>query len=228
MSATAPSATIAERLADVQGRIDAACDRAGRDPASVTLVAVSKTRPVEDLLEAVAAGATHFGENYVQEGVPKVEALRAIATAPFIAHFIGALQRNKVRAALSAFGIIHSVDSARLLEMIAAQATAPAGVFLQVNLAGEESKGGATPGGLAAPVQEARAAGPNIDLLGLMTVPPASDAETARPWFRQLRNLAEQHGLHGLSMGMTGDFEAAIDEGATHIRVGTAIFGARA
>ena len=223
---TAPSTTISDALAAVRERIGSACDRCGRDPREVTLIGVTKTRPAKDVVDAVAAGLTDFGENYVQEGRPKFEEARLRTAAPFGRHFIGHLQRNKVNDAVDAFDVIHSIDSLRLLEAVGHRAMRNVSVFIQVNLAGEASKSGAALADVSALVDRARSMEP-VTLLGLMTVPPPGPAEAARPWFRQLRELARSHGLSHLSMGMTDDFDVAIEEGATHIRVGRAIFGER-
>jgi PLP dependent protein len=227
MTAVSDPGTVAERVAAVRARMAAACARAGRDPASVTLIGVSKTQPAAKIVEAWQAGATDYGENYVQEALPKIAEVRAVAGDGPRFHFIGHLQRNKAKAAVGPFAILQSVDSVRLLDALAAAAgDSRVSVMLQVNLAGEETKGGIAPGGLPELLAHARSLGP-ITVEGLMTVPPAAGAEAARPYFRQLRGLAAEHGLSALSMGMSDDFEVAIEEGATHVRVGRAIFGER-
>jgi pyridoxal phosphate enzyme (YggS family) len=225
-------ADIAASLAQVRERIQAACLRAGRAVTGVELVAVSKTIPVAVIREAVAAGQRVFGESRQQEAEPKVAALPASLQW----HFIGRVQRNKVRKLLPAFEVIHAVDSLRLaahMADVAAECGVFPKVFLQVNVAGEASKGGFEPAELreALPVLLEL---PRLEILGLMTIPPAApEAESARPWFVQLRELRDalerdfQVSLPGLSMGMSGDYEVAIEEGATHVRVGSAIFGAR-
>ena len=224
-----PVAASGLRVAEVSARIEAACARSGRDPASVTLIAATKTRPASDVVDAYRAGIRHFGENYVQEGAAKfAEAatlLGSPAAAPFTRHFIGHLQRNKVNAAADAFDVFHGIDSARQLEALGHRATRKLQVFLQVNLAGEASKAGAAPSQVDALVARARQL--NLVVLGLMTIPPPAPPEATRPWFRQLRELARANGLPDLSMGMTGDFEVAIEEGATHVRVGRGLFGER-
>jgi pyridoxal phosphate enzyme (YggS family) len=225
-------ANIAASLESVHQRIQAACLRSGRALTEVKLVAVSKTFPVEAIREAVAAGHRVFGESRQQEAEPKVAALPANLEW----HFIGRVQRNKVRKLLPMFGVIHAIDSLRLaayVDEVAAECGLFPQVFLQVNVAGEASKGGFEP----AELRESLAALlklPRLEILGLMTIPPASpDAESARPWFIELRNLRDalerefQVSLPGLSMGMSGDYEVAVEEGATHVRVGSAIFGAR-
>jgi pyridoxal phosphate enzyme (YggS family) len=193
----------------------------------VTLIGVSKTHPAEAVALAFEAGLRDFGENRVQEGSAKAAELAALGMNPAW-HLVGHLQTNKVRAALDAFAILHAVDSERLLGRIATAAQRPVSVFIEVNVAGEATKFGVAPGELPALL---RCAGslPNVTVEGLMTVAPrAGVAEEARPVFRALRDLAEGNGLSKLSMGMSDDFEIAIEEGATHIRVGRAIFGERA
>ncbi len=230
---TATASVLAERLAEVRARIARAAERSGRPPEAVTLIAVTKTHPAETVLEALAAGLTDFGENRVQEATAKAAEVRtALATRPASLgtptwHLIGHLQTNKVRAALGAFAILHSVDSERLLRAVSGAATSPVQVFIEVNVAAEPQKYGAAVAQVPALVELARAL-PNLELRGLMTVAPhVPDIEQTRPVFRTLRGLAEREGLAGLSMGMTNDYEVAIEEGATHIRVGRALFGER-
>ena len=223
--------SIATNLARVRERVEVACERSARDPESVTLIAVTKTWPAETLLEAVAAGATHLGENRVQEALAKASAVEAGARAASLPaptwHLIGHLQTNKVRDALALFRHVHSVDSERLLGAIAAAATEQVEVFLEVNVAAEPSKFGIAPAELPAMLTLARSLH-RIRVGGLMTVAPrVADPEEARPVFRRLAGLAREHALPHLSMGMTEDFEVAIEEGATHVRVGRAIFGER-
>jgi pyridoxal phosphate enzyme (YggS family) len=227
--ATVPCTDIADRAGEVRKRIAAAAARAGRDPSEVTLIAISKTRPVEDVVAAFAAGVCHFGENYVQEGAPKLAAARSLVGdtgRTLVRHFVGHLQSNKARAAADAFEVFHGIDSPNLLRVLGHHATRRLDVFIQVNLAGEASKGGVSPAGLPELVDLARAA-ENIELLGLMLIPPAGDMDESRRLFGQLRELAHRHGLRHLSMGMTDDFEAAVEEGATFVRVGRAVFGER-
>ncbi|MGH2633018.1 MAG: YggS family pyridoxal phosphate-dependent enzyme [Tepidiformaceae bacterium] len=217
---------MAGRIAAVRECIEAACERAHRDPAGVTLVAVSKTFPPEAVAAAAAAGIADFGENRVQEGVAKIARLSEQGIAPTW-HLIGHLQTNKVRAAMSAFAILQAVDSERLLTAIANAATSPTRVMLEVNAGGEASKFGVAPAGLPSLLAFARSL-PGISVEGLMTVAPASsDAGEVRHVFRALRELAEANSLQSLSMGMSNDFEIAIEEGATHVRIGRAIFGER-
>ncbi len=217
---------IASRLAAIHVRIRQACERSGRDPDSVTLIGVAKTQPLALIREAWEAGLRDIGENYIQEAVVKIDAMAPGERPAF--HFIGHLQTNKARLASGRFAILHGIDSERLLNALsAASSAAPQPIMLQVNLGDEASKHGVAPAALAGLVGHARSL-PGIELRGLMTIPPASDDGLAgRPWFRDLHALAKTFGLEGLSMGMSGDFETAIEEGATHIRVGRAIFGER-
>ncbi len=234
--------TLATRLADVRARIAAACERAGRDPAGVTLVGVSKTQPPEAVREALAAGLVDLGENRAQDLLEQAEAASTAGLAPRWPtprwHFIGHLQRNKVRDVLPHIAALHSLDSARLIEEIERRWEArPAGAlagasdrlpcYLEVNVGGEAQKSGVAPADVPA-LLAAASASRAIEVAGLMTVAPqVPDPEQARPVFRTLRALAEAHGLTGLSMGMTEDYAVAIEEGATIVRVGRAIFGER-
>ena len=223
---------IARRLQEVRYRIAAACARARRDPASVTLVAVSKTVPVEAVREALAAGQAVFGENRVQEAVAKIDQLGPRARW----HLVGHLQRNKARHAVGRFELIHSVDDAELARELDRRAGAAARVqpvLVQVNLSREPTKTGTEEEGLA-PLVDAVAALDHLDLRGLMTIPPPVEvAEASRPWFAKLREVRDRAAvrvgreLPDLSMGMTDDFEVAVEEGATLVRVGRAIFGER-
>jgi PLP dependent protein len=213
---------IAARLADVKGRIAAAAARSGREPASVLLVAVGKTYPLSDLLLAYAAGARAFGENRVQEAEEKFPRLPPDA----IGHLIGPIQSNKANRAVKVASVVETVDSedlARRLDRAAAASEKRLAVFVQVRLGGEATKSGVEPAGAAALVETVRAL-PALDLRGLMTIPPPGET---RPHFAALRKLGETLGLSELSMGMSDDFEAAVEEGATFVRVGSAIFGAR-
>ena len=190
------------------------------------LIGVSKTQPLALIREAWDAGLRDIGENYIQEALTKIDAMAPGQGPAF--HFVGHLQTNKARLASGRFAILHGIDSERLLDALsAASSAAPQPIMLQVNLGGEATKHGVDPAALAGLVRRARSL-PGIELRGLMTIAPASDDGLAgRSWFRDLHALAETFGLEGLSMGMTGDFETAIEEGATHIRVGRAIFGER-
>jgi hypothetical protein len=222
---------IAARLADVRERIEAAAARAGR-PGGVRLLAVSKTKPVEAIRAAYAAGQRAFGENYAQELAQKAEVLRDLPGLEW--HFIGRLQRNKAKQVAQVAQAVHTVDRADLAVELGKRAAA-AGVTLrvlvEVNVSGEASKGGCLPAELGAVLAAVRAA-PALTAVGLMTIPPdTADPNDARPFFAALRRLRDEHGgaaaLPELSMGMTHDFPVAIEEGSTLVRVGTAIFGAR-
>ena len=226
--------TISGNLAHINERIRAAAEKAGRDSATVRLVAVSKTRPAADIIAAFQAGQTLFGENYIQELVPKLaEVPEAVQW-----HFIGQLQSNKVKYIAGQVAMIHSVDRISLAQEIDRQwgkLGKTCDVLIQVNISGEETKSGTTEAGAIQLVREC-ALLPNIRVRGLMTMPPFfDDPDAARPYFAELRRLAEAIAAQQiagvemveLSMGMSGDFEAAIQEGATLVRVGTAIFGER-
>jgi pyridoxal phosphate enzyme (YggS family) len=217
---------IQTNLARVRERIARAAARGGRRAEDVVLVAVSKTVDVARIREAVAAGAPVLGENRVQEARDKI----AEIGRPVPWHLIGRLQTNKVKDALKLFDLIHSVDRidlARELDRRARAEGRPVAVLVEVNVANEPSKGGWAPDAVPTAL-DALAALSHVDVRGLMTIPPeVADPEATRPWFRALRTLGERHGLRELSMGMSHDFEVAIEEGATMVRVGTAIFGAR-
>lgn len=223
--------TIAERWAEVRARVEAACVRAGRAPGDVTIIAVSKTHPPEAVREAHAAGAVDFGENYAQELVAKRAAL---AELPVRWHYIGRLQRNKAKLVAGQVALIHAVDSLELAAELGKRTAQLQPVLLSVNVAGEETKGGVAVE--AAPELARAVAGvANLRLDGLMTMPPpADDPEASRPAFEALRALRDRiagelgRPLPVLSMGMSDDFEVAIAAGATHVRIGTAIFGSRA
>lgn len=226
---------IKSRIDAVKARISQAAVDSGRAPDAVRLVAVSKTHPAERVRAALAAGHTVFGENYIQEARDKIAALE---DTPARWHFIGHLQTNKAKYAVRLFELIHSVDSLRLAEAIDREAEKRGivqRVLIQVNIAGEASKSGSAPEAAAALVRQA-AALPHLSVEGLMTMPPFfDDPDRARPFFMRLREIRDAVATAGptafplpeLSMGMTGDFEAAIGEGATLVRVGTAIFGGR-
>jgi pyridoxal phosphate enzyme (YggS family) len=227
--------TIADRLAGIRERMTAAARSAGRDPSSIRLVAVSKTFPIDSIREAYAAGHRDFGENRVQEALQKVA---SAADLEIRWHLLGHLQLNKARKAGTVFAAIHSVDSVELLRKIdaaAAEAGQTPELLIQVDLADEATKFGAAPDEVPR-LLDAAAACRAARVSGLMTLPPVPDSpEDARPWFRQLRDLRDgwlasgvPHAMLGeLSMGMSGDFEVAIQEGSTMVRVGTAIFGSR-
>ena len=229
---------VSERLEEIRARMESSARRVGRDPGGVTLVAVSKTHPAEAVREAAAAGVLDFGENRVQEAEAKIGELRA--EAPDVRwHLIGHLQANKARRAARLFDVIQSVDSAALV-MKLERACADDGrrrldAFVQVSLADEATKSGASEEELPA-VVEAFKSCERVRLAGLMTLPPFfEDAERVRPYFRRLRGVRDclaRSGAFGaaeghLSMGMSNDFEVAVEEGATIVRVGTAIFGER-
>jgi pyridoxal phosphate enzyme (YggS family) len=218
---------IPANLAHVRERVARAAERAGRRPADVLLIGVSKTVDVARIRTAVAAGITALGENRVQEAKAKIAELGHPASW----HLIGHLQTNKVKDALELFDVIHSLDRLELAREVERRAAARGQVvetLLQVNVAAEPSKGGVGPDAVGEALDVIGKLA-HVRVRGLMTIPPEVErAEDARPWFRRLRELAERHGLRELSMGMSGDFEAAIEEGATMVRVGTAIFGPRA
>lgn len=224
--------SFADNLASIQHRIRDACARAGRDPQSVLLLAVSKTHPPETIAEAVNGGQIFFGENKIQEAKAKIPSCPGKARW----HFIGHLQSNKARDAVELFEMIQGVDSLNLAREISKrceQAAKQMPVLLEINVAGESSKFGYQPEPLLAELKEL-ASLPRLAVQGLMTVPPFSpDPEKSRPHFRRLRELKSQceqilgFPLPHLSMGMSGDFEIAIEEGATIVRVGTALFGPR-
>ncbi len=217
--------SIGDRLARVQERIARAAVRSGRNPADITLIAVSKKMPAADIVAAYEAGQRAFGENYIQEFQSKRPQLPALAGANF--HFIGELQSNKTRLACDLFDCIQTVSSVKVARRLNEQTEGVRDVFIEVKLSGEESKAGIAPEGLGELVAFLGDC-EKLRLRGLMTMPPWSDdAETARPYFSKLRGLAESHGLRELSMGMSGDLEVAIEEGANVVRVGTAIFGSR-
>jgi pyridoxal phosphate enzyme (YggS family) len=231
------------RLSEIRGRIEMRALRAGRTSAEITLIAVSKTHPVEKVRQAVVASVFDFGENRVQEAEEKRELLSRAVFGEADAvrwHLIGHLQSNKARRAVKLFDVIHSIDSAELIErlerMCAEENRAELPVLLQLDLAGEETKTGATEDELPELVAKVNACR-RLRLVGLMTLPPFfEDAEEARPFFRRLRELRDEWGGRGafgaggrgeLSMGMSHDYEVAIEEGATMLRIGTAIFGER-
>jgi pyridoxal phosphate enzyme (YggS family) len=217
---------LAANLEAVRGRIEAACERSGRERGSVKLIGVTKGVSAERLAAAVDLGLTDIGENYVQEAAAKRALLAGAAKGPAW-HLIGHLQRNKVQAALACFDTIQAVDSAGLAEALSYRATRPLAVLLEVNAGGEPSKFGFAPDEVSAAVK-AIAKLPKLDLRGLMTVAPGGQGvEAARAAFRTLAGLARANGLTELSMGMTGDFEVAIEEGATMVRIGRAVFGER-
>ncbi len=235
---------IGNRLRDVRSRIEAACVRSGRAPQSVTLIAVSKKKPVSDIEEARASGVIHFGENYVQELTQKMDLLEHGGAPGAVQwHMIGHLQKNKVKYLVGRTALIHSVDSVALAEQIdreAARRELLVRILLEVNIAGEESKWGFAPAEVFPAARQLRALS-HIRTLGLMTSAPfTEEPDSNRPWFRELNACAQALSKEGLlyvsdpvfpgpvlSMGMTGDYEVAVEEGATMVRVGTGIFGER-
>jgi PLP dependent protein len=227
-----PAAEVARRLREVRVQVEEAARRAGRNPEAVRLLAVSKGQPADAIRAAFDAGQREFGENYAQELAAKAEAVEVCPGLSF--HFIGRIQRNKIKQIVKVARVIHAVDRADVAEEIARRAAAAglrARVLVEVNVGGEASKGGCEPAGLG-PLLDAIRAAPALELGGLMTIPPETpDAEGARRYFSRLRELRDRHGGAGelpeLSMGMSHDFPVAIEEGATIVRVGTAIFGAR-
>jgi PLP dependent protein len=227
------------RLESINRRIAAACERAGRRTSEITLVAVSKTVPATRIREAIEAGVRALGESRVQEASSKIAELRPLAAEREVQwHLIGHLQSNKAQRAVELFDAVHSVDDLKLAERLdrfAARSGKRLPIFIEVNIGGEESKSGVEPGAVL-PLCEQIGKLPNLELKGLMAVPPFSDnPEDARPFFKQLRRLrdeARRSGAAGarfndLSMGMSDDFEIAIEEGATFVRIGSALFGAR-
>lgn len=226
------SATFQERLDAVNRRIESACIRVGRDPADVKLIAVSKTHGPDSIRDAAECGLRIFGENKVQEAKAKIP----LCAGNLSWHMVGHLQRNKVSDAVQLFEMIHSVDSLKILETIDAACdetgrNMPA--LIEVNVSGEGSKFGMAPEAVPEILESANRL-MHVNIVGLMTMPPfTEETEKARPHFRRLRELRDQWraatgiGLEELSMGMTHDFEVAIEEGATWIRVGTALFGER-
>lgn len=225
---------IKENVAEVEARIQAACERAGRRREEVTLIAVSKTKPVRDIYEVMETGIKDFGENKVQEMCDKME----IIQQPLNWHMIGHLQRNKVKYIVDKATLIHSVDSLRLAQQISQEAqkkSVESNILIEVNVAEEESKFGLSTEEVIQMVEEISKL-PSVHIKGLMTVAPFTDnPEENRPYFRNLKQLAvdiaekniDNVTMNVLSMGMTGDYEVAIEEGATMVRVGTGIFGAR-
>jgi hypothetical protein len=215
---------LVDRLWEVRSRIERAAARAGRRADQITLLAVTKIFPASAIQEAYAAGLRDFGENYVQEFEGKLAEVSRLEGARF--HLIGHLQSNKARRAAEIFQVIETLDSAKLARRLD-EGGRPLEVMLEVKLSQEQAKSGADPAQIPALI-EALAGCPRLRLTGLMTMPPWSDdPEASRPWFRRLRELAERHGLRHLSMGMSHDLEAAIEEGSTEVRVGTALFGPR-
>ena len=218
--------SIGKNIEGLRCRIARACGRSGRDPSAVKIIAVTKNFPHQVIRDALSCGLTDFGENRVQEAAAKLKQLADCRPA-FKLHFIGHLQSNKVRDALEIADIIHSVDSLRLACFINERSAAKVPVLIQVNLAGEESKFGFAEDKLDSAVRSVCAL-PNLETLGLMTVAPqVADAQELRPLFARLKILNQLYNFRELSMGMSDDFEVAIEEGSTMVRIGRAIFGER-
>lgn len=224
--------SVSENLAAVTDRVRRAARKVGRTPDEITLVVVTKDVDVKTVKEAVSSGARVLGESYIQEAVAKKEKIRDKSIRW---HFIGHLQKNKAKVAVEMFDLIHSIDSFELAKELNKKAKKPLDVLIGVNIAREKTKSGVTPDGAVKLAREI-AELPNLRLKGLMTIPPFyEDPEISRPYFITLRRLAERINrerlpgvtMHSLSMGMSNDFEVAIEEGSTLVRVGTAIFGPR-
>lgn len=221
-----PVETLKANLADVERRIVEACSRAGRSRDSVQLVAVTKRHPLELVKAAWELGLRHFGENYAQELRDKHEALSTQAGIRW--HAIGPVQPKNAKYVAKAAHVFHALERLEVAQELSRRRTgAPLRCFVEVNVAGEASKAGLDPSSIGAFIEQVKVL-PNLEVAGLMCMPPLEDdPEASRPAFKQLGQLAKQLGLANLSMGTTGDFEVAIEEGATHVRVGTALFGAR-
>ena len=220
--------TITQNIESLLALIQSACQRSGRDPEGIKLVVVSKTATTDQVEEAYSCGIRDFGENRVALASKQMKAVEHLKDIKW--HMIGHLQTNKVKDAVDLFSVIHSVDSQRLAKEVndrAAFVNKVMPVLLEINVSGEESKYGISPSMAGQLISEIKAY-KNLELLGLMTMAPYDeDPEKARPFFSHLKNIAVEHGLRHLSMGMSGDFEVAIEEGATIIRVGTSIFATK-
>ena len=232
------TSTFATRLEEVKQRISAACERVGRSSDEVTLLAVSKTFPFSRIEEAYAAGQVHFGENYLQDCLEKISLAKA-AAMPLRWHFIGHLQSNKVKLLGDGFSLFHGLDSEKLAQRLGRQAVAGAfeyRVLVQVNIGNEESKSGIVPACLFDFLKKVRYI-EGLSIVGLMAIPPVvADVEESRPWFQALAQLFRRAQVeifsgcpefHEISMGMSSDFEVAVEEGATIVRVGSLLFGQR-
>ena len=217
---------IHNNIAELRHRIARACERSGRDPCAVKIIAVTKNFSQQAIRDAINCGLTDFGENRVQEMAAKLKQL-ADCRSGFKLHFIGHLQSNKVRDALEIADVIHSVDTLSLAGIISGKAVRKVPVLIQVNPAGEDSKFGFTGDALDSAIGSISQL-PNLDVLGLMAIAPqVDDTQELRPFFTRLRTLNQSYGFRELSMGMSDDFELAIEEGATMVRIGRAIFGQR-
>ena len=213
-----------EALRDIQQRIHAAATRAKRDPQSITLIAVTKTVPVDRIRSAAECGIRNLGENRLQEAVPKIDELRDL---DLTWHFIGRIQTNKAKKIAEYFDWIHSIDRMDVADKLGVAAVKPISVLIEVKLHEESNKSGAAISDVPNVIEAIRRY-EKLDLKGLMAVPPfLENPEEVRPYFRKLRELASQYELPELSMGMTHDFEVAIEEGATMVRIGTGLFGKR-
>ncbi len=228
---------IGERIDRIREQIEAAARKAGRNPDEITLVGVSKKHPPEKIIEAYRAGLRDIGENYVQEALGKMETLEKEGITDINWHFIGRLQRNKAKYVVGKFVLIHGVDSEKLILELEKQCAKRCEgkvqpILIEVNVGGEESKGGVEPEEVEKLVEVALSQ-PHLDLQGFMTIPPPYTGEKIRPYFAKMREIKENmeekfdRKFPHLSMGMSADFEIAIEEGATIVRVGTAIFGPR-
>lgn len=217
---------LVENLQSVKARIEQAALSVGRSPSEITVVGAAKTVPIETLNAAITLGIDHLGENYVQEAARKKQELARLGTNPTW-HMIGHLQTNKAKDAVALFDVIETVDSVRLAEAIARRAVKPIPIMLEINVGQEASKFGFAPQEVAAAYNQLKGL-PELSVIGLMTIAPeVANPEEVRPIFRQLRQLRDELALKELSMGMTNDFEVAIQEGATSVRIGRALFGPR-
>jgi PLP dependent protein len=235
MTTVPPDTTliIAANVRHIRERMASAASRSGRSPEEIHLIGVSKTHGVDLVIEAIEAGVTDFGENYIQEARVKIAEVSAIAQIPVDWHFIGHLQSNKARYSVELFSLVQTVDKYQLAQELskhAAKRNKVQEITIEVNLSGETQRAGVLPADLPALVDKVCEL-PNLALRGLMGMPPRTDtAEEARPYFRSLYRYWEmlpENSRQVLSMGMSGDFEVAIEEGATHVRIGTALFGIR-
>ncbi len=221
---TGHTSKIAQNLLEIQTRVMTAAVRANRDPASIIIIGVTKTTDAKGVIDAFIAGLEDFGENRVQVLEEKMAGMANIKPRSRW-HMIGTLQKNKINKALGLFDYIHSIDSVDLAQAVSKRAEKMVNIFIEVNVSGEKSKSGCSPQAVKEIASEVQKL-PNLKLLGLMTVAPESHvAEDSRPYFKKLKELNDSLGLKFLSMGMTNDFEVAIEEGATHLRIGRAIFG---
>ncbi len=218
--------SIEQNIREIQKRIANSCERVGRSINDITIIAVTKTVDISSIETAYSAGIKHFGENRIQEAKSKIERLENLGN-DLTWHMIGHLQTNKAKTAANVFDIIHSVDSLKLAQILSDHSLRRLSVLMQVNVAAETSKSGFSLSEVDEAVKQIGKL-PNLEIAGLMTIAPwVNDAEEVRPIFRQLREMRDALGLRHLSMGMTDDFEVAIEEGATYIRIGQAIFGGR-